>query len=123
MMSSSSDPYKVIDNEDIIAFKSMTKSVLTDSEDLKPYNTDWMNKYTGNSKVVLRPKTVEEVSAILNYCNKNKIAVVPQGGNTGLGNLLKKTSIPNCIIIINFNLNMWFIFYFDDDAKLVDLFL
>lgn len=32
----------------------------------------------------MRPKTTEEVSAILKYCNERKLAVVPQGGNTGL---------------------------------------
>jgi FAD/FMN-containing dehydrogenase len=32
----------------------------------------------------LRPKTTEEVSALLKYCNERKLAVVPQGGNTGL---------------------------------------
>jgi len=33
---------------------------------------------------VLKPKTTEEVSAILKYCNAEKLAVCPQGGNTGL---------------------------------------
>lgn len=43
-----------------------------------------MRKYRGQSKLVLRPKTTEQVSQILKYCNENKLAVVPQGGNTGL---------------------------------------
>ena len=34
--------------------------------------------------MVLRPKTTEEVSALLKYCNERRLAVVPQGGNTGL---------------------------------------
>lgn len=34
--------------------------------------------------MVLRPKSTKEVSSILEYCNANDIAVVPQGGNTGL---------------------------------------
>ena len=38
----------------------------------------------GNSQTVLRPKTTEEVSVILAYCNERSLAVVPQGGNTGL---------------------------------------
>jgi len=33
---------------------------------------------------VLRPGCTQEISDILKYCNDNKIAVVPQGGNTGL---------------------------------------
>jgi FAD/FMN-containing dehydrogenase len=52
--------------------------------DAKPYNVDWMNKYRGQGSVVLRPKTVEQVSNIMKFCNQENIAVVPQGGNTGL---------------------------------------
>ncbi|KAF2746020.1 hypothetical protein M011DRAFT_405106 [Sporormia fimetaria CBS 119925] len=54
------------------------------SEDIEPYNSDWMRKYRGHAKLVLKPKTTEEVSKILKYCNDNMLAVVPQGGNTGL---------------------------------------
>lgn len=32
----------------------------------------------------MTPQTTEEVAAVLKYCNDNKIAIVPQGGNTGL---------------------------------------
>lgn len=38
----------------------------------------------GYSRVVLKPKTTEEVSHILRYCNNRKLAICPQGGNTGL---------------------------------------
>lgn len=38
----------------------------------------------GQSKLLLKPKTTEEVSKILQYCYKRSLAVVPQGGNTGL---------------------------------------
>lgn len=41
-----------------------------------------MRKYQGNSALVLRPKTTEEVSEILKYCNSRKLAIVPQGKNT-----------------------------------------
>lgn len=54
------------------------------SDDLEPFNRDWMNKYRGQTKVVLKPKSVEEVSKILKYCNDNMLPVVPQGGNSGL---------------------------------------
>ncbi len=43
-----------------------------------------MRKYRGHGKLVLKPSTTEEVSQILKYCNDNMLAVVPQGGNTGL---------------------------------------
>ncbi|PWO22410.1 CaiD, Enoyl-CoA hydratasecarnithine racemase [Pyrenophora tritici-repentis] len=54
------------------------------SEDIEPYNSDWMRKFRGHTKVVVKPSTTEEVSKILKYCNDNMLAVVPQGGNTGL---------------------------------------
>lgn len=53
-------------------------------ENLDGYNTDWMNTVRGQSSLVLRPQTTEQMSKILKYCNENKIAVNPQGGNTGL---------------------------------------
>ena len=53
-------------------------------DDLAPFNEDWMHKYRGQSRLVLRPASTEQVSAILKYCNEQKLAVVPQGGNTGL---------------------------------------
>jgi FAD/FMN-containing dehydrogenase len=32
----------------------------------------------------LTPENTQQISKILEYCNAKKIAVVPQGGNTGL---------------------------------------
>lgn len=45
---------------------------------------DWMGKYVGASKLALKPKCTQQVSEILKYCNTRRLAVVPQGGNTGL---------------------------------------
>ncbi|TQS37558.1 hypothetical protein Golomagni_01962 [Golovinomyces magnicellulatus] len=52
--------------------------------DLESFNEDWMRKYKGQTKLVLKPISTEEVSKILKYCNENLLAVVPQGGNSGL---------------------------------------
>ncbi|CAK7202429.1 D-lactate ferricytochrome c oxidoreductase [Sporothrix eucalyptigena] len=52
--------------------------------DIEPFNGDWMRKYRGHSQLVLRPGSTEEVSKVLKYCNDHRLAVVPQGGNTGL---------------------------------------
>ena len=54
------------------------------SEEIETYNADWMRKYRGHAKLVVKPGSTEEVSKILKYCNNNKLAVCPQGGNTGL---------------------------------------
>lgn len=76
--------FKKIDDKDLAFFRSIlpSQSILTES--LEFYNTDWTSKFVGQSNLVLKPSTNEEVSVILKYCNDNKIAVVPQGGNTGL---------------------------------------
>jgi (R)-2-hydroxyglutarate---pyruvate transhydrogenase len=54
------------------------------ADDLQPHNEDWMRKYKGQTQLVLKPASTEEVSKILRYCNEQMLAVVPQGGNTGL---------------------------------------
>ncbi|KAK5646930.1 hypothetical protein RI129_005394 [Pyrocoelia pectoralis] len=53
-----------------------------DETDLNRYNIDWYNQVRGKSKIVIKPKTTEEVSKILSFCNEQMLAVCPQGGNT-----------------------------------------
>ena len=70
---------------DIATFREIlpgAERVITD--DLDGYNTDWQQKFRGQSQVVLRPKTTEEVAAVMKHCHARGLAVVPQGGNTGL---------------------------------------
>lgn len=91
--------YKKLTAVDVAAFKSMLSSPsslittidspdgtwsASTSEDLVAFNNDWMGKYYGNSPIVLKPRSTEEVSKIMAYCVQQRIAVVPQGGNTGL---------------------------------------
>ena len=52
-------------------------------DDLQIYGKDW-TKSTPRPSAVVFPKTTEEVSAILKFCNTNKIKLVPSGGRTGL---------------------------------------
>jgi FAD/FMN-containing dehydrogenase len=54
------------------------------TDDIEPFNEDWLHKYKGQCRLVLKPGSTEDVSNILKYCNAQKLAVVPQGGNTGL---------------------------------------
>lgn len=54
------------------------------TDDIEPFNGDWMRKYRGHTKLVLKPGSTEEVSKVLKYCNDKMLAVVPQGGNSGL---------------------------------------
>ncbi len=40
--------------------------------------------FSGQSQLLLKPKSTAEVSGILKYCNERRLSVCPQGGNTGL---------------------------------------
>lgn len=56
----------------------------TDADAIEPYVIEWRGLYRGKTPLVLAPGSVEEVSQILKLANEHRIAVVPQGGNTGL---------------------------------------
>ncbi len=60
------------------------KGVLTAPADVQPYCQEWRDKYFGRTPMVLRPASTAEVSAILKLAHDERIAIVPQGGNTGL---------------------------------------
>lgn len=60
------------------------KNVLTTPEDTLVYLREWRDKYIGAAAAVLRPKTVDEIAAIVKIANENGVCLVPQGGNTGL---------------------------------------
>lgn len=46
--------------------------------------TDQRRRYTGTADAVVQPKSVQAVQALMRFCFEHKIAVTPQGGNTGL---------------------------------------
>jgi FAD/FMN-containing dehydrogenase len=60
------------------------KYAMTDAADIAPYVTEERDLFHGRSPLVLRPGSTEEVAAICKLANEYKIALVPQGGNTGL---------------------------------------
>ena len=84
--------FAAITADDVKFFKSTlgAESAVIDgvtsdaADDIEPFNSDWMRKYRGQTRLVLKPGNAQEVSAVLKYCNERKLAVVPQGGNTGL---------------------------------------
>ncbi len=48
------------------------------------YATDWRRQFSGEALCVVRPKTTAEVAASVRICRRHDVAIVPQGGNTGL---------------------------------------
>jgi FAD/FMN-containing dehydrogenase len=54
------------------------------AEDLASYGTDWTGRFIGCPSLVVRPGSTIEVSQVMHLCSQHNVAVVPQGGNTGL---------------------------------------
>jgi FAD/FMN-containing dehydrogenase len=59
-------------------------NVLTDAADVAPALSDWRGFYKGRAMAVVRPANTSEVSAVVRLCSDAGIAVVAQGGNTGM---------------------------------------
>jgi FAD/FMN-containing dehydrogenase len=70
----------------LAAFRAIVgdKYAVTDAADIAPYLTEERGLFHGRSPLVLRPGSTAEVSAICKLATEHKIALVPQGGNTGL---------------------------------------
>src|SRR6201985_1365745 len=60
------------------------KYAVTDPADIAPYTTEERDLFHGRSPLGLPPASTAEVAAICKLANEHKIALVPQGGNTGL---------------------------------------
>jgi len=54
------------------------------TEDLGAYETDQRRRYAGRALAVARPADVDAVAAVVRLCAAHGVAIVPQGGNTGL---------------------------------------
>ncbi len=58
--------------------------VLLDEDTTAGYGVDWTGRYRGRAAAVVRPGSTAEVADVLRACAAAGLAVVPQGGNTGL---------------------------------------
>ena len=72
-----------MDHLDVMRSIVGASNVLTGA-DAQAYETDWRERYRGQTLAVLRPGSTDEVAAIVRHCAQAAIPVVPQGGNTGL---------------------------------------
>ena len=69
----------------LLALRAITPNVLPADDDVaSPFIEDWTRRFRQEGGVIAIPSSTEEVSALMRYCNEYRIAVTPQGGNTGL---------------------------------------
>jgi glycolate oxidase len=102
---------KYLKFDQIAAFKKILgeQFVLSDKESLNHYSHDETEDLHYFPEIVLKPRTAEEISAILKICNKEKIPVTPRGAGTGLsggalphlGGVLLSTERMNSILEID----------------------
>lgn len=55
-----------------------------DPERVAPKLIEWRGRWRGTTPILLLPRTVADVSAIVALCAQTGTAITPQGGNTGL---------------------------------------
>lgn len=69
--------------DDLKALLGQTQ-VLTEAADQEAYLVEERGLYRGQALAVLRPADTAQLAAAMALCAQAKVAVVPQGGNTGL---------------------------------------
>lgn len=60
------------------------KGWTTDAAELEPRVTEWRRVVRGATPIAVSPASTEEVAAVVQACANAGVAIVPQGGNTGM---------------------------------------
>jgi len=55
-----------------------------DPERLAPKLIEWRDRWSGTTPLLVLPRTTAEVAAVVGLCAEAGVAIIPQGGNTGL---------------------------------------
>ena len=66
--------------QSVVGAKGFTSA----ADDMSPWLTDWRGRYTGAAAAMISPGSTQETAEILKIANENSVAIVPQGGNSGM---------------------------------------
>ena len=55
-----------------------------DPQRLAPKLVEWRDRWSGTTPLLVLPRTTAEVAAVVGLCAEAGVAIIPQGGNTGL---------------------------------------
>jgi FAD/FMN-containing dehydrogenase len=85
-MSASATPNRSVSPDVLDRLKAIVGAggFIEGAEDTAAYTRPWRGKWDGRTPLVLRPKSTEEVAAIVKVCAETRTPIVPQGGNTGM---------------------------------------
>jgi len=73
--------------------------LLTDADDAAPFLTDWRGRYTGRALAVVQPDSTADVAGVVRWCAANGVAVVAQGGNSGLSGGATPDDSGNAVVV------------------------
>lgn len=60
------------------------KAWSTQPDEIAPHARDWRGQHVGSAPILFKPATLADVKRIVSFCHEHAIALLPQGGNTGL---------------------------------------
>ncbi len=60
------------------------RAIITDARDIAPWETDWRRRYHGSAPILFQPTSTAEVAAIVSAAARERVPLVPQGGNTSM---------------------------------------
>src|SRR6187401_410356 len=71
------------------ALESLRRAVgeahlVTDPDRMASHEVDWTGRWHGEAGAVVRPSSTDEVRSLVVAAREHHLALVPQGGNTGL---------------------------------------
>jgi len=61
-----------------------SRGCVESEEEKAPYLVDFRDYYHGATPLIARPETTGELAAVVRRCARDSVAIVPQGGNTGM---------------------------------------
>ncbi len=71
-------------------------------EDSSRFLQEWRDRATGQALAIVRPASTAEVVSIVNYARDNDLAIVTQGGNTGLcGGAIPNDSRRELLVVLD----------------------
>jgi FAD/FMN-containing dehydrogenase len=73
--------------------------VLTDPAVAMSYLVDWTGRWRGTCRLVVRPGSTEQVTAVIAACAAAGAPIVPQGGNTGLVGGGVPVDLPEAVLL------------------------
>jgi FAD/FMN-containing dehydrogenase len=65
---------------DLLGARGLTR----DPERIEPWLTDWRGRFRGAALALASPASTLEVATLVRLCAEHRVAIVPQGGNSGM---------------------------------------